>query len=126
MICMIVEDSRPARNIIKSYVNEIKLSQKFIFLEAGSGEEALKMLQREHVDFVLLDWNLSTEMTGFDVLKAIRLMEKFKKLPVIMVTSEGDKQNVIGSLKHGANDFIIKPIDKKLLTEKILKVLNEN
>jgi two-component system chemotaxis response regulator CheY len=80
-------------------------------------------LKTRHVDFVLLDWNLSTAMTGLDVLKEIRNSEKLKKLPVVMITGESDKQNVIGSIKSGANDFVIKPIDKKLFSEKILKVI---
>ena len=125
MICLLVDDSRSARNLIKSYVSEIKLSQKCDFLEAANGEEALRIIQLHHVDIVLLDWNLSSYMTGLDVLKVIRQLDKCKKIPVIMVTGEGDRQNVIGSLKCGANDFIIKPIDKKLLTDKILKILTK-
>ncbi len=62
-------------------------------------------------------------MTGLDVLKTIRNSDKLKKLPVIMITGESDKQNVIESIKCGANDFAIKPIDKKLFAEKILKAI---
>jgi len=123
MTFLIVEDSRSARNIIKSYVNEIKLGQKCDFIECENGEDALQMLQRCRVDFILLDWNLSTEMTGLDVLKIIRNLDKHKNIPIIIVTGESDKANVIGSIKYGANDFVIKPIDKKLLSDKILKAL---
>jgi two-component system chemotaxis response regulator CheY len=123
MTFLLVEDSRPARNLIKNYVNETKIGERCYFLEAEDGENALKLLDR-YVDFVLLDWNLSTKMTGLDVLKTIRNSDKFKNLPVIMITGETDKHNVIESLKFGANDFVSKPIDKKLFSEKILKVIS--
>jgi two-component system chemotaxis response regulator CheY len=120
---LIVDDSRPTRNLIRSYVSEIKIGEPCYFLEAEDGENTMRLLETRRVDFVLLDWNLSTKMTGLDVLKQIRSSEKLKKIPVIMITGESDKQNVIGSIKCGANDFVIKPIDKKSFAEKILKVI---
>jgi len=120
---LVVDDSRPTRNLIKNYVAEIKIGEPCYFLEAEDGENALKLLKTRHVDFVLLDWNLSTEMNGLDVLKIIRNTDKLKKLPVIMISGDSDKQNVIESIKNGANDFTTKPIDKKLFSEKILKAI---
>jgi len=120
---LVVDDSRPTRNLIKNYVTEMKLGEPCYFLEAEDGENALKLLNTRRVDFVLLDWNLSTSMTGLDVLKTIRNSDKLKKLPVIMITGESDKQNVIESIKNGANDFASKPIDKKSFAEKILKAI---
>ena len=124
MIILIVEDSRPTRNLLKSYVTEILPTHHKIFLEAESGEIALQMVQNEHLDLVFLDWNLSDKITGLDVLKKIRETEKFKQIPIIMVSVESDKTNVIEALKHGLNDFVAKPIDKKSFTEKLLKALN--
>jgi len=120
---LVVDDSRPTRNLVKNYITEIKIGEPCYFLEAENGEEALKLLKTRRVDFVLLDWNLSTTMTGLDVLKTIRNTDQFKKLPVIMITGESDKQNVIESIKNGANDFASKPIDKKSFAEKILKAI---
>jgi len=125
MIILIVEDSRPTRNLLKSYVIEILPNRHKIFLEAENGETALKMVQDEHLDLVFLDWNLSDKITGLDILKKIRETEKFKKVPIIMVSSESDKVNVIEALKYGVNDFVAKPIDKKSFAEKLLKVLNK-
>jgi len=119
---LIVEDSRTTRNLIKNYVNEIDLGRDPSFEEAENGELALNLLEANHIDFVLLDWNLSSRMTGLDVLKAIRRQEKYRHLPVIMVTSESDKPKVIESLKCGANDFTVKPINKKAFSEKVLKL----
>ena len=124
MIFLLVEDSRPARNLLKNYISEIDIGHsRRDYVEAESGESALIKLRSQSVDFVILDWNLSTSMTGLDVLKEIRKDSKFKDLPIMMVTSESDKTNVIEALKNGANDFIVKPIDKKHLAEKILKII---
>jgi len=120
---LIVDDSRPARNLIKTYVAEVKIGEPCYFLEAGDSDTALDLLKTRRVDFVLLDWNLSTNTTGLDILKTIRSSDKLKKLPVIMISGESDKQHVIESVKNGANDFTTKPIDKKVFSEKILKAL---
>jgi two-component system chemotaxis response regulator CheY len=126
MVFLLVEDSRPTRNLIKSYVSETSIGKRSTFLEADSGENALLKLRSNRVDFIILDWNLSTKMTGLDFLKEIRKDDKFKSLPIIMVTSENDKASVIEALKFGANDFIVKPIDKKSFSEKLNKVLVSN
>ncbi|MDR0495032.1 MAG: response regulator [Treponema sp.] len=123
MIFLLADDSRPTRNLIKSYVNELNLQHPPDFIEAEDPESILTILQSKRVDFVFLDWNFNTTMTGLDVLKELRNIEHFKQLPIIMVTSESDKSNVIIALKAGANDFIVKPIDKKSFTEKTMKVI---
>jgi len=122
MTFLVVDDSRPTRNLVKSYLSEINIGQKCFFLEAEDGETALKTMVTGHIDFVLLDWNLSSKMTGLDILKAIR--DKDKDIPVIMITGESGKHNVIESIKHGANDFTTKPIDKKSFAEKVLKAVS--
>ena len=123
MIFLIVEDSRPTRNLIKSYVKEITKNRYDDFIEAENGESALQILRTHRVDFVFLDLNLDSEMTGMTVLKELRKSEQFKQLPVVIVSCESDKTNVIEALKYGTNGFIAKPIDKKLFTEKVLKII---
>jgi two-component system chemotaxis response regulator CheY len=123
MTFLIVDDSRTARNLIKNYVNEIKTEHTYNFLEAESAESALVALQTNRVDFIFLDWNLSTKMTGLDALKEIRALEKYKKTPIFMITSEGDKIHVIEALKCGANDFIVKPVDPKIFEPKVFKLI---
>jgi two-component system chemotaxis response regulator CheY len=124
MMFLVVEDSRTTRNLIKNYISEIKLGSKCDFLDAEDGESALEILKTTPVDFVLLDWNLTTKITGLDILKVIRTVDTLKNLPVVMITGESDKLNVIEAIKHGANDFISKPIDKKLFFEKIQKAVS--
>jgi two-component system chemotaxis response regulator CheY len=127
MVFLLVEDSRPTRNLLKNYLTDIDIGySRRTFVEADSGESALIKLRSQRIDFVFLDWNLTTKMTGLDVLKELRADEKFKSMPIIMVSSESDKINVIGALKNGANDFIVKPIDKKSFSEKVLKVIANN
>jgi two-component system chemotaxis response regulator CheY len=124
MTFLIVEDSRPTRNLVKNYITEIKLDQKCVFLEAEDGETALDILKTKFIDFVLLDWNLSTQITGLDILKAIRSTEELKNIPVIMITGDSDKMNVIVAIKNGANDFASKPIDPKSFSEKVVKAMS--
>jgi PleD family two-component response regulator len=123
MTFLIVDDSRPARNLIRNYVNDIKSIHPYRFVEAEGAETALLALQANHIEFVFLDWNLSSKTTGLDILKEIRKMAKYAKIPVFMISSESDKVHVIESLKFGANDFIVKPIDQKAFTEKVQKLI---
>jgi two-component system chemotaxis response regulator CheY len=122
MVFLVTDDSRTTRNLIKSYIAELDI-KNFTIKEAQNAEETLFIIQNQGIDFLLLDWNLTTEVTGLDILKKIRKMDKFKKLPVIMVSSESDKLNVVEALKCGANDFIVKPIDKKSFLEKVTRNL---
>jgi len=123
MTFLIVDDSRTARNLIKNYVNDIKTIHPYRFVEAESAEAALLALQANYIEFVFLDWNLSSKITGLDILKEIRKIEKYKKIPIFMITSESDKVHVIESLKCGANDFIAKPIDQKAFADKVYKLI---
>ena len=116
---MVVDDSRIMRNIVKNTFAELKIPCQFI--EAANGREALKQLQDQKVNLVLLDWNMP-ELSGIDFLKKVRSMDVYKSLPIIMVTSESARYNVIEALKAGATDYIIKPINEKMFKEKILKV----
>lgn len=117
---LVVDDSRIMRNIVKNYFSEQKIPCQY--LEAENGSEALDMLMKQPVDLVLLDWNMP-KLSGIDFLKKVRSINKYTKLPIIMVTSESAKYNVIEALKMGASDYIIKPINGKLFAEKISKII---
>ena len=116
---MVVDDSRIMRNIVKNTFSELKIPCQF--LEAANGIEALKMLKDQTVHLILLDWNMP-ELSGIDFLKYVRAIDQYKNLPIIMVTSESAKYNVIEALKFGATDYIIKPISEKIFTEKLSKI----
>jgi len=117
---LVVDDSRIMRNIVKNYFSELDIPCQYI--EAIDGSEALDALMKQPVNLVLLDWNMP-KLSGIDFLKKVRAIDKFKKLPIIMVTSEAAKYNVIEALKLGATDYIIKPINSKLFKEKMSKIM---
>ena len=117
---LVVDDSRIMRNIVKNYFSDLKIP--CFFIEAVDGTEALEQLGKQPVDLVLLDWNMP-RLSGIDFLKKVRAVEKYKKLPIIMVTSEAARYSVIEALKMGATDYIIKPINGKIFREKLTKII---
>jgi len=116
---MVVDDSRIMRNTVKGVFSGLGIA--CVFVEANDGEEALVQLDMYPIDLVLLDWNMP-KLSGIDFLKKVRSMEKYKTLPIIMVTSEAAKFNVIEALKNGATDYITKPINLDLFKEKVTKL----
>ncbi len=116
---LVVDDSRIMRNIVKNTFSAMNIPCEFI--EAGNGREAMTCLEKHTVHLVLLDWNMP-ELSGLDFLKRVRAMDQHKDLPIIMVTSEAARYNVIEALKHGATDYIIKPVNEKIFREKLSKV----
>jgi two-component system chemotaxis response regulator CheY len=116
---LVVDDSRIMRNIVKNTFSQMHIPCQFV--EAGNGNEALRQLESQKIDLVLLDWNMP-ELSGLDFLKKVRAMDTYKDLPIIMVTSEAAKYNVIEALKNGATDYIVKPVNEKIFAEKLSKV----
>lgn len=121
MTVLVVDDSRIMRNFIKDCMIQFDLDYHYMFVEAEDGEEAFKLIQIRPVDLVLLDWNMP-KLLGIDFLRLVRSIEKFKHVPIIMVTSETAKANIIEALKNGATDYLIKPIDQGKFKEKIAKL----
>ncbi|HNQ97115.1 MAG: response regulator [Spirochaetales bacterium] len=116
---LVVDDSRIMRNIVKNTFATMGIPCQF--LEAGNGREALEQLEKNKVNLVLLDWNMP-ELSGLDFLKKVRAMEGYKDLPIIMVTSEAARYNVIEALKSGATDYIIKPVNERVFKERLSKL----
>ena len=116
---MVVDDSRIMRNTVKGVFSGVDTPCHFV--EAKDGEEALALLETQSVDLILLDWNMP-KLSGIDFLKQIRAMDIYRDLPIIMVTSEASKINVIEALKHGATDYITKPIKLELFKSKLAKL----
>jgi two-component system chemotaxis response regulator CheY len=116
---MVVDDSRVMRNIVKKIFEELKMPIQF--LEAPDGEKALQILLNNQVDLVLLDWNMPN-LSGIDFLKQVRAMEKYQKIPIIMVTSEASKLNVVEAVREGVTAYITKPIRSDVFMEKLSKI----
>ena len=122
MTILLVDDQQISRNILKNSLIDLKIFRGYNFLEAEKHEAALELAKKYPVDLALLDWNLNSEKTGLDTLKEIRKIEKCKQIPIIMVTSEIAKPNIIEALKCGATDYVAKPIDWKVFKEKLVKI----
>lgn len=116
---LVVDDSRIMRNIVKNTFTAMNIP--CLFVEAGNGKDALALLEKQEINLVLLDWNMP-ELSGLDFLKCVRAMDAYRSLPIIMVTSEAARYNVIEALKNGATDYIIKPVNEKSFREKLSKI----
>ena len=116
---LVVDDSRIMRNIVKNTFSSMNIPCQFA--EACNGKQALALLEEQQIDLVLLDWNMP-ELSGLDFLKTVRANDRHKNLPIIMVTSEAARYNVIEALKNGATDYIIKPVNEKSFREKLSKI----
>ncbi len=115
---LVVDDMSTMRKIIRTILAQLGYTNVD---EAENGKEALAKLRTGNYQFVLLDWNMP-EMDGLETLKAIRADEKLKDIPVIMVTAEAKKENVLTAIQAGANNYIVKPFTPEVLKEKIEKV----
>ena len=116
---MMVDDSKIMRNTLKGIFNQIGIVSMFV--EAGDGKEALRLLDEYSVDLILLDWNMP-QLNGLEFLKQVRAKDKYKNLPIIMVTSEAERFNIIEALKYGATDYISKPVTGEVFREKLTKI----
>jgi two-component system chemotaxis response regulator CheY len=117
---LVVDDSRIMRNIIKNIFNDMRMPVEF--QEAANGKDALRFLRKLKIDMVLLDWNMP-EINGLEFLKMVRAQKEFAKLPIIMITSESARYNVIEALKAGATDYLIKPLKERTFMEKMWKIM---
>jgi two-component system chemotaxis response regulator CheY len=112
------DDSVMIRRVIKNAVDVLG----FDFLEAKDGQEALDVLEKEHesVGLVLLDWNMP-RMNGIEVLKKIKADERFKAIPVMMVTTEVERAKVVEAIASGAKNYVMKPFSHEDLMAKIMQ-----
>jgi len=120
MKILIVDDSSFARSQIHKILIKGGWAEADL-VEAENGLLALKILQSEKFDLLLLDWNMP-ELSGMELVSKLRTMDAFRKLPVIMITSESDKLLLLEALKAGVTDHVGKPVDEKTLLDKIRKI----
>ncbi|HET6397887.1 chemotaxis response regulator CheY [Pseudoxanthomonas sp. J35] len=118
MRILIVDDFSTMRRIVKNLLNDLGYSNT---AEADDGHSALAALRSAPFDFVVTDWNMPG-MTGIELLRAIRADEKLKTLPVLMVTAEAKREQIIEAAQNGVNGYIIKPFTAQTLEEKLGKI----
>ena len=118
MRILIVDDFSTMRRIIKNLLNDLGYTNT---AEADDGTTALTALGQGSFDFVVTDWNMPG-MTGIELLKAIRADERFKTLPVLMVTAEAKREQIIEAAQAGVNGYVVKPFTAIALKDKIEKI----
>ena len=118
MKILVVDDFSTMRRIIKNLLRDLGLTNT---QEADDGQTALPMLKDGDFDFVVTDWNMPG-MQGIDLLKHIRADEKLKHLPVLMVTAEAKREQIIAAAQAGVNGYIVKPFTAGTLKEKLDKI----
>lgn len=115
---LVVDDFSTMRRIVRNLLKELGFVN---VQEAEDGVEALKKLRSDSFDFVVSDWNMPN-MTGIDLLRAIRADAKLKHLPVLMVTAEAKRENIIEAAQAGASGYVVKPFTAATLDEKLKKI----
>ncbi|MCB2291645.1 response regulator [Clostridium sp. CS001] len=117
-----VDDSAIIRKIIKMAVEVIE----YEFLEAGDGEEALSIIEKDYcnISLILLDLNMPG-INGFELLKIIKSDDRFKNIPVMMVTTESEKLSIIKAIKSGASHYVVKPFTMEEVTKKMFEALGK-
>ena len=118
---LVVDDFSTMRRIIKNLLHDLGYQN---VTEADDGQTALPMLQTGGFDFLVTDWNMPG-MPGLDLLKAVRADPKLAKMPVLMLTAEAKREQIIEAAQAGVNGYVIKPFTAVTLKEKIDKILEQ-
>ncbi|OEG74559.1 histidine kinase [Shewanella colwelliana] len=118
MKILVVDDFSTMRRIIKNLLRDLGFNNT---QEADDGSTALPMLQKGDFDFVVTDWNMPG-MQGIDLLKAIRADDELKHIPVLMVTAEAKREQIIAAAQAGVNGYVVKPFTAATLKEKLDKI----
>ncbi|MGB7757284.1 MAG: chemotaxis response regulator CheY [Salinisphaera sp.] len=119
---LVVDDFSTMRRIVRNLLKELGYHN---IEEAEDGSEALGKLAGGHVQFVISDWNMPN-LNGLDMLKKIRADDGLKHLPVLMVTAEAKKENIVAAAQAGASGYVVKPFTAATLEEKMNKIFEKH
>ena len=115
MRAMVIDDSRAIRLILGKMLKELG----FEVIDAENGAVAMERLKTsEKLDIALVDWNMP-EMNGYEFVCEVRKDDTYKDLPLMMVTTETEMSQVVKALEAGANEYVMKPFTKEMITEKL-------
>jgi two-component system chemotaxis response regulator CheY len=115
---LVVDDFSTMRRIVRNLLKELGFTNVD---EAEDGQVALHKLKTQHFDFVVSDWNMPN-MTGIELLKAVRAEPQLKGLPFMMITAEAKRENIIEAAMAGASGYIVKPFTAATMEEKMNKI----
>jgi len=116
---LIVDDFATMRKVVRNLLKQVGYAD---IVEAEDGVMALKALKSQKIDFIISDWNMPN-MTGLELLKAVRADAELANTPFLMVTAEALQDNVVAAVKAGVNNYIVKPFTAEVLNEKIKKIM---
>ena len=118
MKIMVVDDMSTMRRIVKNIFKQLGFQN---IEEAENGQEALAKIRADRYGFVVSDWNMPV-MSGIELLRAIRADGVLKDIPVLMVTAEAQKDNIVEAVQAGVSNYIVKPFTAEVLQEKMNKI----
>lgn len=118
---LVVDDFSTMRRIVRNLLKELGFTN---MEEAEDGVDALQKLKAGKFNFVVTDWNMPN-MDGLTLLQTIRSTPEFAQLPVLMITAEAKKENIIAAAQAGANGYIVKPFTAATLSEKLDKIFEK-
>ncbi|MFA6412425.1 MAG: response regulator [Syntrophales bacterium] len=118
---LVVDDFATMRKVIRNILKQVQYEN---VVEAEDGVVALSILKSQQIDFVISDWNMPN-MTGYELLKAVRADPEIGKTPFLMITAESLQENVVAAVKAGVSNYIVKPFTAETLNEKITKIMEK-
>ena len=116
---LVVDDFSTMRRIVKNFLNDLGYTN---VTEADDGNTALPILKAGNIDFLITDWNMPG-MPGLELLKAVRADPALAKLPVLLLTAEAKREQIVEAAQAGVNGYVIKPFTAEVLKAKLEKVL---
>jgi len=118
---LVVDDFSTMRRIVVNLLKEKGITRT---VEAEDGRQALGLLESKAVDFVISDWNMPN-MTGVELLRAVRSDDTLRHLPFLLITAEARKENIVEAAQAGADGYIVKPFTAATLAEKLQHILRK-
>lgn len=119
---LVADDFSTMRRIVAGLLKECGHTH---VLEAEDGAQALKLVENGQVDFIVSDWNMPN-MNGLELLKAVRSHPSLAKTPVLLITAEARKENILEAAQAGADGYIVKPFTAATLNEKLRNILHKH
>ncbi len=121
MRILVVDDFATMRRIIKNMLKQMGFTN---IVDADDGTTAWEILNKDKIDFIISDWNMP-KMSGIELLRKVRSHEEFADIPFLMVTAEGQQENVIEAVQAGVSNYIVKPFTPEVFEQKIKKIFGE-
>lgn len=118
---LVVDDFATMRRIVRNLLKDLGFNN---VEEAEDGQDALNKMQQASFDFVISDWNMPN-MDGLELLSKIRSTPEWSAMPVLMVTAEARKENIIAAAQAGASGYVVKPFTAAILEEKLNKIFEK-